>query len=102
MNRAEPASVTRAGERLRIAGALDRASATALWPALERQAAGAAVLDLTGVVRLDSAGLALLAELAARLRQQGPLRIDGDPDGLADLRAAYRLGDTLDYVANTP
>ncbi len=100
MSRAEPATLTREGDRLRIAGTLDRASVTALWPGLERQAPGVAVLDLGGLARVDSAGLALLAELAARLG--GTLRIEGDPPGLSDLRAAYRLGDTFDYAAHAP
>lgn len=52
--------------------------------------------DLTGVGRVDSAGVALLAELAERA---GGVVIEGEPSGLAALRAAYRLTPTLDYAS---
>ena len=43
----------------------------------------------------DSAGLALLAELAA----DGPLDVHGTPPGLTELCRAYRLTPTLGYVS---
>jgi ABC-type transporter Mla MlaB component len=55
---------------------------------------------LAAVTGLDSAGLALLAELAARLRANGSApTIIGSPDGFTDLSAAYRLAPTLDCHA---
>ena len=50
--------------------------------------------DLTAVSRVDSAGVALLAELAERC---GGVNIDGAPAGLAELRAAYRLTPALAF-----
>ncbi len=94
-----PAGVQRNGAALVFSGVLDRAAVTALWPSLAKLD-GVQTLDLAAVPRLDSAGLALLAELAARLRAQGitPL-IDGTPDGFNELRAAYRLAPSLDFHA---
>src|SRR5690242_16418314 len=66
MARAEAAglSLHRDGPVLRLSGVLDRAAATEAWPALLAQLPGAQVLDVAAVQRLDSAGLALLAEAA--------------------------------------
>jgi phospholipid transport system transporter-binding protein len=48
------------------------------------------------VTRVDSAGVALLAELAARAGTA--VAIDGMPPGLAELRAAYRLTPALAFA----
>ena len=45
----------------------------------------------------DSAGLALLAELASTLG--GGVILSGNPSGLAELRTAYRLDDQLGFAA---
>ena len=99
MARAEAAtglSLHRDGPVLRLSGVLDRAAATAAWPALLAQLPGAQVLDVAAVQRLDSAGLALLAEAADRLSAQGAaVQVTGAPEGLAELRAAYRLDAAL-------
>ncbi len=93
------ASVQRNGTSLVFSGVLDRAAVTALWPSLTALG-GVQQLDLAAVSKLDSAGLALLAELAARLRATGTLpTIVGSPDGFTDLSAAYRLAPTLDFHA---
>ncbi|MFT4255436.1 MAG: STAS domain-containing protein [Pseudoxanthomonas sp.] len=86
------ASLQRDGDALVFAGTLDRAAATALWPQASAAPMGAKRIVLTSVTAVDSAGLALLAELAARLRAAGAAPVfEGEPPGLADLRAAYRL-----------
>ena len=91
MARAEPATTLtarREGPVLRLAGILDRAAATTAWPSLQR---------------LDSAGLALLAEVVARGAAAGLApRIDGAPAGLAELRAAYRLDEALAFADPAP
>lgn len=88
---------------LHLSGTLDRAAASTAWPALLPLLDGTRVLDLSAVKRLDSAGLALLAEIAARLRAQGAApRIEGTPAGLAELRAAYRLDADLHYADAAP
>ena len=94
-----PASVSRQDTALVFSGVLDRAAVTALWPALQASS-GVQVLDLTAVPRVDSAGLALLAELAARARAAGgTAEIIGSPTGYNELSAAYRLAPTLDFHA---
>ena len=59
------------GDTLRLRGVLDRAAVIALWPQLQALPAKLARLELGEVERVDSAGLALLAELASRARKAG-------------------------------
>ncbi|MCP3042632.1 STAS domain-containing protein [Xanthomonas euvesicatoria] len=92
-------TVQRTGDTLVITGVLDRAAVTAAWLQAIAQLDGARTLDLSGVQRLDSAGVAMLAELAARLRQAGSGAVVGEASGLDELRAAYRLSPTLDFQA---
>lgn len=89
------ASVVRAGETLRFTGALLRGEVAALWPQILTRLDGARRFDLTALERIDSAGLALLGELAERV---DALIIDGAPPGLAELRAAYRLNPQLRFA----
>ncbi len=90
------ATFQREGDALVFGGALDRAAALALWPRASRALPGAQRIVLTNVTTVDSAGLALLAELAARLRQAGQApQLVGEPAGLAELRTAYRLPPSL-------
>ena len=91
------ASVRRDGATLAFAGPLLREGVAALWPQALAQVAGATRFDLQGVARVDSAGLALLAELAARAGQG--VVVDGAPAGLAELRAAYRLDSALGFAS---
>jgi phospholipid transport system transporter-binding protein len=92
----KPASVERAGETLRFAGALTRAGVAALWRETLPQVAGARTFDLAQVPRVDSAGIALLAELAARCG--APVEVTGAPQEYEALRTAYRLTPTLDFA----
>ncbi|WP_372017112.1 STAS domain-containing protein [Pseudoxanthomonas sp. 10H] len=101
--RAPGLSLHRDGPVLRVSGALGRETATSAWPSLLPLLDGARTLDLAGVSLQDSAGVALLAEAAARIAAQGaPPRLSGAPAGLADLCAAYRLDATLDYADPAP
>ena len=91
----EPASAQAGGEALRFAGTLVRANVPALWkrlPPLD----GVRTLNLREVVSVDSAGLALLAEVAERA---GVAAVEGAPQGLAELRSAYRLDAGLGFGA---
>ena len=90
------ASLRREGDTLRFTGALERAAVAALWPQALASLGGVARFDLRGVSQVDSAGLALLGELAARVG--GNVAIDGEPAGLAALRAAYRLDASLGFA----
>src|SRR5690606_1438333 len=76
---ATPASVQRGGDALAFAGALSRDAVAALWPQALRALPGVQRFDLSMVSSVDSAGLALLVELAQRA---GGVAVDGDPAGL--------------------
>ena len=91
----EPASVAREGDTLRFSGALLREAVAGLWKQAAPRIAGVTRIDLAAVSRVDSAGVALLAELAARAG--GRLSIEGAPEGLPALRAAYRLAPSLAF-----
>ena len=89
------AGVRRDGDALAFAGAVSAATVPALWAEAQALRTGARRLDLHGVTTLDSAGLALLAELA----DTGALAVDGTPPGLTELCGAYRLTPSLGYVS---
>ena len=96
MPSADRASVERAGDGLRFTGALLRADVAALWQRALPLLDGVRRFDLGDVERVDSAGVALLAELAARC---GGVAIEGSPSGLAELQAAYRMTPALGFAA---
>jgi phospholipid transport system transporter-binding protein len=87
----------RDGDALVFTGALLRDDVAALWRQASAAVDGVRRFDLQAVSRIDSAGLALLAELATRAG--GSIAIDGTPAGLAELRAAYRLDAALGFAA---
>lgn len=89
------ATVQREGDALVFQGRLGREAVPALWRAIGPEG-GIARVGLQGVESIDSAGIALLAELAAR--GAGGLVVEGAPAGLAELRAAYRLDDRLRFA----
>lgn len=90
------ASLRKDGDTLVFTGELDRDAAAALWPQARALVAGARRFDLSAVSSVDSAGLALLAELA----EQAPgVDVRGEPAGLAELRAAYRLDASLGFAS---
>ncbi|MGH8073967.1 MAG: STAS domain-containing protein [Lysobacter sp.] len=91
---AVPASVVREGDVLVFRGAIDRAAAPELWKQAQPLLAGSRRIALGSAGTIDSAGLALLAELAARAPG---IVVEGDPPGLSELRAAYRLGPDLGF-----
>ena len=94
---ATAASLQRAGDRLRLSGTLNRNATTQLWPQATAALAGAQVLDVSAVDAVDSAGLALLVALAERTPGA---RVEGAPQGLAELLAAYRLTPALAFDAD--
>lgn len=89
----DPATLRRDGDALVFTGALVRAAVPSLWRAAQAQRGGVRVFDLQAVPRVDSAGLALLAELA-----DDATEVRGSPAGLAELQAAYRLGPALGFA----
>ena len=91
------ASVRRDGEALVFSGALHRAVIATLWPQALSALAGTSRFDLHAVSQVDSAGLAMLAELAARADTS--VAVDGAPAGLHALCEAYRLDSGLGYTS---
>lgn len=91
------ASVRCDGDALVFTGALLRDDVAALWRQVPKTLDGVRRLDVRAVERIDSAGLALLAELCARTGSE--VAVAGAPDGLAELRGAYRLSPTLGFAA---
>ena len=94
MPAASTGSSSVAGDALVFHGPLDRAATPSLWKQAQPLLAGIRRLDLTAVAAVDSAGLALLAELADRVPA---VAVAGNPPGLSELRAAYRLGPSLGF-----
>lgn len=94
---ASSAGVERKGDALVFTGALLRDQVAALWPQASRALGGLRSIDLGAVERIDSAGLAMLAELVARAG--GGLAVDGTPAGLSELCAAYRLTPQLAFAS---
>lgn len=108
------ATVGRDADSLVFRGALARDAIAGLWRQVQPLRAGIARLDLTAVTVVDSAGVALLAELAKGSRPNGSqangspapdpgtgtgITVIGTPSGLAELRAAYRLDDGLAFAS---
>ena len=83
------------GDTLRFQGPLTRDSVPVHWGRLPADHRGVKRFDLRAVAYIDSAGLALLSLLATRC---GGVEVEGDPEGLADLRGAYRLGHDLTFA----
>jgi len=88
--------VHREGDALRFGGAVVRDAVPALWRAAQPLIAGTRRIDITGVERVDSAGLALLSALADATG--AGTDILGAPAGLDALRAAYRLDPALGFA----
>ena len=106
------ATVCRDADSLVFRGVLARVAVAGLWRQVQPLRAGIARLDLTSVTLVDSAGVALLAELANGSAADGgrangspaqhpvtPITVIGTPPGLAELRAAYRLDDGLAFAS---
>jgi phospholipid transport system transporter-binding protein len=91
------AGLRRDGDALVFTGALLRDAVAGVWRQLPDTLPGVRRLDLAAVSRVDSAGLALLAEIGARAGND--VVVVGDPPGLAELRAAYRLTPALTFAA---
>lgn len=100
MPTSDRATVRRDGDALAFAGALLREDVAALWPRAAAALDGTRRFDLDAVSRIDSAGLAMLAALAARAG--GGIDIAGRPAGLEELRAAYRLDPALAFGGGAP
>jgi len=90
------AAVERSGETLCFSGALVRAHCASLWRQSLPLLSGARRFALEAVTQADSAGIALLAELASRA--DAAVVLDGEPGEMRALRTAYRLGPALAFA----
>lgn len=85
---------------LTLHGDLDRETLLPVWDARKTLLAGVTRLDVSGLVRVDSSGLALLVHLRQEASQQGAsLTVEGITDRLSTLIALYNLQDII--PANT-
>lgn len=86
-----------AGDRLRVAGPMTMLSVAALKPAGDAAvAAGASVVDLSGVTEADSAALAVLFSwLRAAQEAKRPLSIVAAPESIRSLAALYEVAELL-------
>lgn len=82
--------------RLILRGELDRETLLPLWNQRQTLMAGVNVIDVAGLERVDSAGLAMLVHLRAQAEQAGAtLSLTGVTDRLSTLIALYNLQDII-------
>ncbi|EHD23448.1 MULTISPECIES: lipid asymmetry maintenance protein MlaB [Brenneria] len=81
---------------LLVAGALDRETLSPLWRQRDKLLADKTTLDVSGLDRVDSSGLALLIHFYHQRLQQGvELKIIGAGDRLKTLIALYNLNEII-------
>lgn len=88
-----------AGDRLRVAGPMVIASATALKGAGESALEGISVVDLADVDNADSAAVAvLLAWMRRASERQQALTIVNAPESIRSLAALYGVAELLPFA----
>lgn len=93
---AEELSWTRDGERLMLRGELDQDFLVPLWDARNEATQGVSVIDLNGLSRVDTAGLALLVHLVDLIRSQGrKVSLEGVSEKVATLKGLYNLPEDM-------
>ena len=93
---AEQLSWTRDGERLSLHGELDQDFLVPLWDARNDATQGVSVIDLSGLSRVDTAGLALLVHLVELIRSQGrTANLEGVSEKVATLKGLYNLPEDM-------
>jgi Predicted NTP binding protein (contains STAS domain) len=90
-------SWSREGETLLLAGELDQDVLNPLWDARADTMKGVTLIDLRGVSRVDTAGIALLVHLVETGKKQGAkVTLTGVSDNVLTLAQLYNLpGDVL-------
>ncbi|HIE5389184.1 TPA: lipid asymmetry maintenance protein MlaB [Enterobacter cancerogenus] len=85
-------SWSREGEALKLSGELDQDLLNPLWDKRHEAMQGVSVIDLNGVTRVDTAGVALLAHLVDVGKKQG-MRVTllGASDNVVTLAQLYNL-----------
>ena len=88
----QPLSWIRDGENLLLSGELDQDYLNPLWEARDQAMQGVTCIDLSGISRVDTAGIALLAHLVAAGKQQGlQVSLAGASDNVVTLAQLYNL-----------
>ncbi|UWM63748.1 lipid asymmetry maintenance protein MlaB [Enterobacter sp. CP102] len=85
-------SWSREGETLLLSGELDQDLLNPLWDARNEAMKGVTLIDLSGVSRVDTAGVALLVHLVAAGKKQGiSVVLAGASDNVMTLAQLYNL-----------
>lgn len=85
-------SWSREGETLALTGELDQDVLNPLWDARQSAMQGVTLIDLSGVTRVDTAGIALLVHLVATGKKQGAqVAFAGLSDNVVTLAQLYNL-----------
>ena len=85
-------SWTREGERLALQGELDQDVLNPLWDARVEAMKGITCIDLQGISRIDTAGVALLIHLIDQGKKQGnQVSLEGISENLRTLAELYNL-----------
>lgn len=85
-------SWSREGETLKLTGELDQDLLNPLWDKRFEAMQGVTVIDLSGISRVDTAGVALLAHLVAVGKKQGTsVTLHGASDNVVTLAQLYNL-----------
>ncbi|AJZ91350.1 lipid asymmetry maintenance protein MlaB [Cedecea neteri] len=93
---AEELSWKQAGATLHFSGELDGDTVQLLWQQREKVVAGITCFELSGLTRVDTAGLSLLIHLAAIVTRQGrEIELQGASDNLRTLAQLYNLPEAL-------
>ncbi len=88
--------IERAGNELRLAGALTIANAVALCEEGKQQLNGDMVIDLTGVTEVDSTALSVLFEWRRAAREKNSrVSFRNLPDSMKSLAALYGVADLV-------
>lgn len=81
---------------LHLTGELDSDTVGSLWRQREQIMAGVKVLDLSGLSRVDTSGLALLIHLVASARRQNvEVALLGATENLQTLTKLYNLPENI-------
>ncbi|WP_324723079.1 lipid asymmetry maintenance protein MlaB [Lelliottia sp. JS-SCA-14] len=82
----------REGDKLMLSGELDQDLLNPLWDARHEAMQGVALIDLSNVTRVDTAGVALLVHLVAEGKKQGAaVALSGVSEKVLTLVQLYNL-----------
>lgn len=90
------------GDVLALSGTVDFTTATQILESVQStlKTGGPTVIDLAGVTRINSAGLAVMIEWLSVARREGvELRFDHVPKGLRELANVCQVDDMLPIVS---